>query len=358
MYDYIIVGQGVAGTLVAHFLLQQGKKILVVDNQHHQAASMVAAGLINPITGRNFVKSWRIDDLIPFAIQTYQSLEKQLDISILETKNVAMLFNSVKTENDWLVRSSNPDVIDYVAKDFQLDFYKDFLEDVKNGVEFKQAGRVRLKELVLAYQTLLQKQGNYLEEYFDYQSLEIESNQVKYKEIQAKRLIFAEGFHATKNPYFNYLPFAPAKGDILMVNIPNYPAKDKLVKHGIFIIPLKEDLYWVGSTYNRDYKTIEPIPKAKKSLEERLKRVLKLPFEVVEHITAIRPTVRDRRPFIGQHPHFKALYLFNGMGAKGSYLSPLFASEFVAYLTQEKNLDAEVDIARYYRYYEEKENKS
>lgn len=354
MHDYIIVGQGIAGTLVAHFLLQQGKKVLVIDNQHHQASSMVAAGLINPITGRNFVKSWRIDDLIPFAIQTYRQLEQQLDISILETKNVAMLFNSVKTENDWLVRSSNPDVVDYVAKDFYLDFYKDFLDDVQNGVEFKQAGRVRLKELIFAYQALLQEQGSYLEEQFDYQALEIASNQVKYKGIVAQRLIFAEGFQATQNPYFNYLPFAPAKGDILVVNIPNYPAKDKLVKHGVFVIHLKEDLYWVGSTYNRDYKTIAPTPKAKKSLEERLKRVLKLPFEVVEHLTAVRPTVRDRRPFIGQHPHFNALYLFNGMGAKGSYLSPLFASEFVAYLEQEKTLDSEVDIARYYSYYEEK----
>lgn len=353
MHDYIIVGQGIAGTLVAHFLLQKGKKVLVIDNQHHQASSMVAAGLINPITGRNFVKSWRIDELIPFAIKTYQELEQQLDISILATKNVAMLFNTVKTENDWLVRSSNPDVIDYVTKDFDLDFYKDFLEDVQNGVEFKQAGRVRLKELVLAYKALLQNQENYLEEQFDYQALEVSSNQVTYKAISARRIIFAEGFQATQNPYFNYLPFAPAKGDILLVNIPNYPAKDKLVKHGIFIIHLKDDLYWIGSTYNRDYKTIDPTAKARKSLEERLRRVLKLPFEVIEHLTAIRPTVRDRRPFIGQHPHLKALYLFNGMGAKGSYLSPLFAAEFVAYLEQEKALDSEVDIARYYRYYEE-----
>ncbi|WMX13699.1 MULTISPECIES: FAD-binding oxidoreductase [unclassified Aureispira] len=353
MYDYIIVGQGIAGTLVAHFLLKQGKKILVIDHKHHQAASMVAAGLINPITGRNFVKSWRIDDLIPFAITTYRALEQQLDIPILELKQVAMLFNSIKTENDWLVRSSNPDIADYVTNGFRLDFYKNFLTDIQNGVEFQQAGRVRLKDLVLAYQTLLQKEQSYLEEQFDYASLVIEQNQVSYKDMVAKRIIFAEGFQAIQNPYFNYLPFAPAKGDILLVKIPNYPAPNKLVKHGVFIIHLKEDLYWIGSTYNRDYKTISPLPKAKKSLIERLERILKLPFEVVEHIAAVRPTVRDRRPFIGQHPHFKALYLFNGMGAKGSYLSPLFAAEFVAYLEGEKSLDAEVDIARYYRYYEE-----
>lgn len=353
MHDYIIIGQGIAGTLVAHFLLQQQKDILVIDNCHHQASSMVAAGLINPITGRNFVKSWRVDELIPFAIKTYQDLEQKFKLDILASKQVAMLFNSIKTENDWLVRSSNPDLSGYVANDFHLDFYTNFLSDVQNGVEFKQAGRVRLKALVLAYQTYLEQQQQYLAEAFNYEDLSIHSDHVAYKTIKAKRIIFAEGFQATKNPYFNYLPFAPAKGDILLVKIPNYPAKEKLVKHGVFIIHLNDDLYWVGSTYNRDYKTTAPLDKAKEQLENRLRRVLKLPFEVVKHIAAIRPTVRDRRPFIGQHPKFDALYLFNGMGAKGAYLSPLFAAEFVDYLEKGCNLDSEIDIRRYQRYFEE-----
>lgn len=351
MYDYIIVGQGIAGTLVAHFLEKSQQRLVVIDKQHDQASSMVAAGLINPITGRNFVKSWQIDELIPFAIKTYRALEKQLGIPILELRQVAMLFGSIKTENDWLVRSGNPDLSAYIAPEFDLEFYKGFLNELQNGVEFQQAGRVRLKELVLAYQEVLQQQHCYLEETFDYTQLKIESNAVVYKGLKARRIIFAEGFQAIHNPYFNYLPFAPAKGDILLVKIPSYPAPDKLVKHGIFIIHLKDDLYWIGSTYNRDYKTIRPLPKAKESLISRLKRVLKLPFEVVEHQAAVRPTVRDRRPFIGQHPEMKPLYLFNGMGAKGSYLSPFFAHKFVEYLEHDGSLEAEVDIKRYVGYF-------
>jgi len=352
MYDYIIIGQGIAGTLLAHFLLQSNKKVAIIDNKHHQAASMVAAGLVNPITGRNFVKSWRIDELIPFAVETYQKLEKQLEQTFFEAKPVAMLFNSIKTENDWLVRSSSPDIENYVTKDFVLDFYTPFLEDIQNGVEFQQSGRVQLKSLIEAYQQWWQQEQTYLEERFEYKELEVNKNGVRYKELQARRLIFAEGYQATQNPYFNYLPFGPAKGDILIVRIPNYPAADKLVKHGVFIIHLKEDIYWIGSTYNRDYKTIDPMPKAKASMEERLRRVLKLPFEVLEHQTAVRPTVRDRRPFIGQHPQFESLYLFNGMGAKGSYLAPFFADQFVNYLEKGAALDKEVNIVRYERFLE------
>lgn len=350
MHDYIIVGQGIAGTLVAHFLLQQHKKVAVIDNGHFQSSSMVAAGLINPITGRNFVKSWRIDELIPFAVKTYRALEQQFDLSILEEKQVAMLFNSIKTENDWLVRSSNPDLTNYVTDNFELDFYQNFLDDIQNGVEFTQAGRVKLKALILAYQHYLQQQQTYLQEEFDYEQLIQKDDVVHYKHLTASKIIFAEGFQAIYNPYFNYLPFGPAKGDILIVKIPNYPAAHKLVKHGVFIIHLEKDLYWVGSTYNRDYKSITPMPKAGQSLTERLQRVLKLPFEVVEHCAAIRPTVRDRRPFIGQHPKFDNLYLFNGMGAKGSYLTPLFAHQFVQYLEEGQALDAEVNIKRYERF--------
>jgi len=353
MHDYIVVGQGIAGTLVSHFLLQKNKRLAIVDNHHHQASSMVAAGLINPITGRNFVKSWEVDQLIPFARKTYIELEKQLGISIFDSKNVAMIFGSVKTENDWMVRTSSPDVANYVTKDFQLDFYNNFMNGIQNGVEFQQAGRAKFKGLVLAYKKLLQEHATYLEEPFDYSQLDILENHVSYKGIEAKRIIFAEGFQATQNPYFNYLPFAPAKGDILLVKIPNYPAKEKVVKHGVFIIHLHDDIYWIGSTYNRDYKTLEPKPKAKASLTERLQRVLKLPFEVIEHIAAARPTVRDRRPFIGQHPTFSKLYLFNGMGAKGATLTPFFASEFVDYLEDSGELNKEVNITRYYRYFEE-----
>lgn len=350
MYDYIIVGQGIAGTLLSHFLLQCNKKIAIIDNQHHQAASMVAAGLVNPITGRNFVKSWRIDELIPLAVETYKKLEQQLGQTFFDAKQVAMIFNSIKTENDWLVRSSSPDIKNYVTNDFELNFYNNFLTDIQNGVEFQQSGRVQLKALVEAYQVWWQEKHTYLEEQFDYEQLTLEDNCVHYKNLQAKRLVFAEGYQAIHNPYFNYLPFGPAKGDILLVRIPNYPAANKLVKHGVFIIHLKDDIYWIGSTYNRDYKTIEPMPKAKASLEERLRRVLTLPFDVLEHQTAIRPTVRDRRPFIGQHPKFEQLYLFNGMGAKGSYLAPFFAQQLADYLEKGGALDREVDIRRYERF--------
>lgn len=355
MYDYIIVGQGISGTLLAHFLLQQKKRLLIVDAAHSQAASKVAAGLINPITGRHFVKTWMIDDLLPIAIQTYRSLEELLGISILEESPLVRVISDTKSYNDWLVRSSNPDLHPYVAAPRQAAPYHSFLQEVQQVITFQQTGRVRMQALVEAYSALLKEQTTYEQAAFDYKAFQLIDEGVQYKHWRAKRVIFAEGYRAIDNPYFNYMPFWPAKGDVLLVKIPNYPASTELLKHGVFIVPLTEpDLYWVGSSYLRNYQSTLPDPAAGKELETRLKRILKLPFDVVEHKVAIRPTVRDRRPFIGPHPKFPALYLFNGMGAKGASLAPFWAKALVEHLELGKPLDKSVQLSRYIRYFHDR----
>lgn len=355
MHDYIIVGQGISGTLLAHFLLQQQKKIILVDAVHPQAASRVAAGLINPITGRHFVKTWMIDELLPVAVQTYRELEAMLGISILEERPLVRVISDTKSYNDWLVRSSNPDLHPYVAAPRPASQYSPFLEEVQQVITFKQTSRVRMNALIEAYRPLLQEQTTYVQEAFDYAAFSPIAGGVQYKDWKAKRIIFAEGYRAIDNPYFNYMPFWPAKGDVLLVKIPNYPAASELLKHGVFIVPLSTpDLYWVGSSYLRGYESTVPEPAARADLEARLARVLKLPFEVVEHKVAIRPTVRDRRPFIGPHPEHSALWLFNGMGAKGASLAPFWAKSLVNHLELGADLDKSVHLSRYLRYFHDR----
>ena len=47
--DFIIVGQGIAGTLLAHDLLEKGHSVYIIDKPMIASASKVAAGLINPV---------------------------------------------------------------------------------------------------------------------------------------------------------------------------------------------------------------------------------------------------------------------------------------------------------------------
>ena len=76
--DYIIVGQGLAGTLLAHELYRQKKTFLVYDDPKQPKASEVAAGLINPVVFRRMTKSWMLDDAFPILESTYRQLEDLL----------------------------------------------------------------------------------------------------------------------------------------------------------------------------------------------------------------------------------------------------------------------------------------
>lgn len=354
MLDYIVVGQGIAGTLLSHFLLKSGKKILVLDNNFQQSSSKVAAGLINPITGRRFVKSWRIEELIPFAESTYQELEIELGINIFSTKNVAWILSNPKMENDWMQRSSEVELAPYLVDTQKLLNNTSVFNNARSVIEFKQAAQVRMFELMQAYQQKLIQLNSFRQEKFDYTQLQEQENHISYKQLKAKRIVFCEGVQAMANPYFNYLPFWPAKGEILLVEIENYLHQNKLLKHDVFIVHLQGNQYWVGSSYIRKYDHTEPTQLEREQLANRLAQALKLPFKVIDHQAAVRPTVRDRRPFLGQHPIHKSMYIFNGLGAKGSYLGPFFANHFVNYLEHQEPLEKEVNILRNLKFYNQK----
>ena len=74
---------------------------------------------------------------------------------------------------------------------------------------------------------------------------------------------------------------------------------------------------------------------------------MNVPFEVVDHKAAVRPTVKERRPFIGIHPNHKQIGIFNGLGAKGVLLAPFFASHFSEYLLGKTELMKEIDVKRF-----------
>ena len=184
-----------------------------------------------------------------------------------------------------------------------------------------------------------------LAEHFDYEQLTLQENHIQYKSHTAKQVIFCEGHQARFNPWFQYLPFEVAKGEMLIIKIPDSNFQ-KTLKHKIFLVPLGDDLYWLGSTY--DWDNLDELPTAvkKENLIERLQKSIDVEFEVIDHLAAIRPTVKDRRPFLGRHPQYQQLCIFNGMGTKGASLTPYWANEMTSFLLDQKSLSDEVNIQR------------
>ena len=345
-YDALLIGQGLAGTLLAHFLQRAGCSVFVIDPGGAGAASQVAAGIINPITGRRYRKSWRFDELLPAAHATYRALEEALGCSLYRPQPLLRAIFTVREENDWLARSADPACAPYVEDSADLGPYAGCLAPARGYGGVRQAAQVDLGTLCAAYRAQLQHAGRLQAAAFRHEQLELTDEGVRYGALRARQAVFCEGYRGAANPYFDYLPFHGDKGDVLLVRFPGH-AFDRIVKHRVFIVPLPDGRYWIGATYQRRFETAAPTPAGRAQLLERLQDAVRIPFEVEDHRAAVRPTVSDRRPLLGRHPRYPQLALFNGLGTKGASLGPFFARQLAAHLTGGAPLDAEVDIRRF-----------
>lgn len=345
--DYLIVGQGLAGTLLAYFLRKRGLKVLILDNSHQHAASVVAAGLINPITGRRFVKSWRIDSLLPFAFETYQALEAELGCSFLRKRPIIRALFSVKEDNDWLAKASDPEFAPYMAIAQPTISYSKAIRPSFSLAETTGSAQLETGTFLPAFRKRAESEGWLRSETFEHAALELKAEGVQYKDIEASRIVFCEGIGVLNNPHFSGLPIEGAKGEVLIVRIPEFPA-EAILKHKIFLAPLGNTLFWAGATY--DWGCPDDLPTAEKrsALIKFLDEILTIPYEVVDHLAAIRPTVKDRRPILGIHAEHPQLVLFNGLGTKGASLAPFWANHFAEVLTGVSSMEGEVDLARFY----------
>lgn len=345
---FILIGQGLAGTLLHFFLSKGGQEAFVLDEPRPDAASRVAAGLMNPITGRKFVKSWRVDELLPAAWETYRELEAQLGLSVFYRANILRAWARQQDENQWLERSGWPGYEPYMLDEAELGQYARKLHPAHGYGEVTRSGRADLGRLVDAYREYLRSRELYREEAVDYSRFEKQADgRWRYGELTAGRVVFCEGYRAVFNPFFNHLPFRGAKGEVLIVHMPG-AGFEKIVKQaGLFIVPLGEDRYWIGSAYQNQFEHTRPTPEGRARLEARLQQLVDLPYELLEHRAAVRPTVKDRRPFLGEHPQQKGLFLFNGLGTKGASLGPFFARQLAEHLLHGAPLDPEVDIRRF-----------
>jgi glycine/D-amino acid oxidase-like deaminating enzyme len=148
------------------------------------------------------------------------------------------------------------------------------------------------------------------------------------------------------NPFFKYLPLDGTKGELFIIRAPDLDL-DVIINTSVFILPLGNDLFKVGATYNWEDKSNTPTEEGKQELVERIKEIISCDFEIVKHFAGVRPTVKDRRPLIGTHAKYKNIHILNGLGTRGVMLAPALALDLYASIEEGKPLEKAVDIKRY-----------
>ena len=347
VFNYLIIGQGLAGTLLGHRLEKAGKTVCYLDHPQQTAASEVAAGIINPITGRRYVKSWRIDDLLPEARSLYAELETLLGIKLwYDLPLVRTLFNRSEL-NQWDVRSGDDSYQQYTEDNPDLGVFSELTQPAFAYAGIRETARVDIAKLVSSYREKLTQEARFIATAFDYDSIRTNSDgNFNVATFEAEAIIFCEGWRGRENPWFNYLPFGGAKGEVLRVKLAG-PTPTKMFKHRIFLVPQEDDSYWVGATAENRFTDDQPTPENAAYLEDRLKELVTVPYKIHNHQAAVRPTTKDRRPFLGRHPDQKRLIIFNGLGTKGASLGPLCSRWLTDYLLDNQELPDEVNISRF-----------
>lgn len=347
-FDYIIVGQGIAGTVLAHTLLTEGKSVLIIDEGVEHSTSAIAAGLYNPVVFKRLVKSWMADELIPFMDIFYRAAEALLGKQFYFKKQIVKLFADDAEKAFWL-KKSEEEVGAYLSKNIDTHFLRGLIDNPHGSAEVLSAGNLDTPVFLKAFRNYFLKQHCLLADKFEYADLSISEKKLSYRNYDAGKLIFCEGYKSTLNPYFKWLPFKLTKGEVITIRLSaeTLIPIEKVINKGVFILPLGDNTYKVGATYEWQDLSEHPTEKGKLYLIEKLQKVIQVPFEVIAHEAGVRPTVLDRRPLIGLHPEHESIGIFNGMGTKGVMLAPYFAKQFSNFLDTGKPLSDEVNCNRF-----------
>jgi glycine oxidase len=345
-FDSIIVGGGLAGSVLALQFLKQGKSILMIDEPQLSLSSKVAAGIWNPVVFKRLTKSYLADDLIPYLNTFYQTAETLLQTHFI--RNISIIkFLKEQNEIDFWQKKINSDMQAYLDPvNLELPYHQNIQDNAKGYAKVKQTGVLNTNVFLLSLQKYLIANHCLLSETFDYNALQINSDKVHYKGISADKILFCEGYLVKDNPFFNYVPMKPVKGETMVIEAKETNIAD-IINKNLFILPLGNNQYKVGATFNWADLNDHPSDTGIAELESDLKALLKSPFTILKKEAGVRPAVIDRRPIIGLHPLYQNLGIFNGFGTKGVMLCPYLSEILYNFIFLGDNISKEIDVCRF-----------
>ncbi len=345
--EFLIIGQGISGTWLSYNFHLQGREFLVIDPDDPNASSRIAAGVINPVTGRRHVSTWMAEELLPFAHNSYQQIGTELGINAISEKSIIDFFPTAQMRVSFMERLEEN--AGFLHKLDEENKFADLLKYEFGCAEIKPVYTVNLQPLLTQWRKKLIAEKKILGEKIDVSELKFVNGRIIYRDIIADQVIFCDGNCSMEHPWFRSLPFAPNKGEIIIAEIADLPP-DHIYKKGMVLVPLDEPgIFWIGSSYEWEFENDQPTADFKRKTAELLKNFLKIPFKIIDHKAGLRPATLERRPFVGRHPQFPNIAILNGMGTKGCSLAPYFAKQLTEHLINGTGITPEADISRFRR---------
>jgi hypothetical protein len=326
--DYLIVGQGLSGTCFAWRSYFGNKTFKIIDKENSFSASKASVGIYNPITGRKYNVTWNVDKLFYELKCFYKKVEKKLNQKLLYEKNIFRPFKGNNEVNDWNIRLASKKYLKFCEK----------IND--DGVLTNTSGYLDVNKFLLSSKKYFDNLRRYKSENFDKTKLKIKKNYFSYKNEEFKYVIMCTGISEKKINLFKDIKLNGVSGNSIIVK--SKIGNDSIINKGINILPIKKNVYHIGSTYYHNMKDEGP-----DELVSKTKNLIKEDISLIDSKFGIRSTSKDRRPIIGEHNKIKKLFIMNAMGSKGVSQAPYCSKKLFNYINKDKNIDKEINIDRY-----------
>lgn len=347
--DALIVGQGLAGTLLAAELIGRGLRVMVIDDGHRSSSTYMAAGLLNPVTGMRLTRIRQADRFIPQALQTYRGLEQTWGTGFYHAKPLLRIFRTERQRSDWLERRRATDYQAYLDAPLeQADIPVPIDAPFGGGLQH-QTGYLDTPVFLAAGRQWLIHQSALRETGFDWSGVELREDHARWHDLTARCIISCEGYRGQQHPWFGWLPFRPCKGQILTLETRDR-LPDVILNRGTWLVPVGGGRARIGATYERDAVESGPTAAARQQLMVAARELFAghIDWQLAGEAAGVRPGTRDKMPLVGLHPEHAALGMFNGFGSKGVMMAPFYARRMADALQHATPVPDEVSLMRWW----------
>lgn len=342
---YLIIGQGLAGSILAWKLSQSGQSVHVIDNNHRTSSSIVAAGMINPLAGLRYSRPEHMEYWLDSAFTFYEDISIQLGLSIIHKKDMVRIFFSEKQISAYQRQKEKLNSDRYFGESFA---HHDNVKAPLGGFMQQETGYIEIKPLLAAIKSWLIENKQYSNENLNCDQISIEEHCLRIGQYSADNIIFCEGYQLKENPWFNYLPLTPDKGEMLTFK-GDLGLSDHIINGAYWLIPTHNGDYRFGATHEHDQLDEKNTKEKRKLLDQGLSGLINTADQAIDikQIAGVRPATQDRMPLIGTHNSHKNLHVFNGFGARGSLTIPYYAQILCDNLTANVSLPIDANIKRF-----------
>ena len=340
--DFLIIGQGLAGSLLARSLRRSGQKVVVVDNGWKTSASKVAAGLMTPLTGQRFTLTPEYPELFRYA-------QKDLgQLGVFQPVQVYRMFVDAEQRERGLKRAQCTSCCPFIEKITEQPRQISEAWTDEHGGALMHGAWIDLPKLLQVVREELQAADAFRDDEFKLADLVITEQGVTWNDVSARGVVFCDGYRSALNGPFAYLPWQPVKGEAISFNSDAPDASVVLNRQG-WALPLGQGRWRAGT--NWEWTGLDEVPTAVQAekFTKRFKEYFKdeVRVELTGHVAGVRPCTSDNHPFVGTHPKHAALHLFNGMGPRGTVWAPCLAHEMSDYLVKGTPLRSDCDLRRF-----------